>query len=174
MKRLLIIVSLITVSIVSFAQDGLKGKWTLKHSFMGVTGTELMEFNDNNSGKVSTVMTIDFSMGMLGVKVIGAAKASASGTFTFDGKKIVIDWDENTAKLDVTKPVTAYYRGEVVESSELGNEFKQMFNEMTDDMVKEMSEGDEFTDVQIKGDKLILKSKGEDGKLETEKYTRVK
>jgi len=174
MKRFLISIALITVSIVSFAQNDLKGKWTCKESLMGITGTELLAFDDNNSGKVNSKMTMDFNMGLFGVKVIGAAEGYVSGTFTFDGKTIVINWDQDSFKLDVTKPATAYYRGEVVESSELGDEFKQMFKEMTDDLEKEFRGVEEYTNVQIKGDKLTFKSKGEDGKMENNKYSRVK
>jgi len=174
MKKLFISSLLVLVSIISFAQDNLKGKWMESMSMLGLTVTETMNFYDNKSGKVVSDFVMDIKIGMLGVKVNGAAAGRLEGTFTYQGDKISIKWNPDSFKFDFTKPITAVYKGEVIDDPKLTDMAKDSFSDIEKDMRKSIEEGDEYFGVQIKGDKLILKSIGEDGKTETEKLTRVK
>jgi len=171
MKRILTTLAFIAISIVAFAQNDLKGTWKMTESMMGLTCVDVLEFNDNKSGVVSDNGKLDINMSMMGVNITGTIEARIKGDFTFDGEKIVIKWSDDV-ETKVTKPLTATHKGEVVPDGAVS------FKDFMDDFEKEMKAmagtEDVYFGVQIKGDKLTVKSKDENGKTVTEKYTRIK
>ncbi|GEM_PF-5112161 len=174
MKRFFICTLLVVSSIISFAQDGLNGKWTSTMSAMGMTATDVMIFNGEQSGTVIEKGTLFIKMNMFGINTTGTSEAYAEGTFTFDGSKLVIKWNKDKASFKMVKPITVVYKGEVVDDPKMKKDFQDMFDDQEKEFLKSLEGDDIYTNVQIKGDKLSWKYIDDEGKTQTEKYTRVK
>ena len=158
---------------ISFAQIPFTGSWFMKQTVMGTTITDYLSFDNDTQGKANNKFVIDFKMNILGIKAVGSAELSVDGTFTTDGNKLTINWDKDTFVITKT-PMVVTYHGETMDDDD------EEYNEMLDDIVKEVKEEieknavDEYYDVRVKGDKLTLTSLGDNGKPETDKFSRVK
>jgi len=172
MKKLVISSLLIVLSVVAFAQDGLKGKWNMKQSMMGITVADNLEFSGDTDGKVVRTFTIDMNMNMLGTKTTGAAKGTVEGTFTYADGKIVMIWDLDTYKYGMTKQIVTTYKGvTVADDGSMKEIFDEASKELEDDIKDDPKEV--FLDVKISSDKLTVKEVDPDGSKETFKYIRV-
>ena len=171
MKRLGLIALLLFLAASSFAQIPLKGTWNIKMSFMGNTATNTLIFDDDSSGHVSDEAFTSIKMNFAGVKVYGSVTCSISGTFVLDGTTLTIKWDKDTYREDMV-PVTATVQGEP--NTDLQKETQGELDTMLAGVRSELDSDEVYTDVKIKNGKLWLTSKGDSGKDETDKYSRVK
>lgn len=177
MKKILSIFLLASLCICSFAQNSLKGIWTMSESFMGIKMTCEETFSDANSGKVidKSVIVIDF--GMMGVKVNGQYDGYIEGTFQYNGSQLEINWDASAMKLVATKPITVSTSGKK-EASDLKKELEKTLVETVEEAIEEIrkemnnSSKEVYNSVEFKGDKLILESVNDKGKKEVNKLTR--
>ena len=171
MKRLGLIALLLFLAASSFAQIPLKGTWNIKMSFMGNTATNTLTFDDDSCGRVSDEAFASIKMNFGGVKLFGSVACSISGTFVLDGTTLTIKWDKDTYNEDVV-PVTATVQGEP--NADLQNETQGELDAMLADLRSDLDGDEVYTGVKIKNGKLWLTCKGDSGKEETDKYSRVK
>lgn len=173
MKKLILSLILLATAFACFAQDGLKGSWTAKHSMMGISVVETDTYLDNTSGTVISKATISIDMSiMIVAKIKGSAEGYMEGSFTYDGSKIVIKWNKDSLKFKWTKPLTATVKGE--QNDDLDKLFKETFGDFEKEMMESAEKEDVYTDVKISSKKLSFKTVNEEGKTESESYTRVK
>jgi len=170
MKKALLIIILVFSAISVYAQDGLKGTWSQKHSFMGISGVEQCTYSDDKSGTITAKMDINVDFGMRGAKLTGVIDVTMSGKFNYNGSEITIKWDPDSFKAVETKPFESNM------GSKVGEEFKNLILETIDEMKAEYKKQsgmeEKFFDVKISAKKLSYKSIV-DGKTESESYTRV-
>ena len=170
-KYLLIALSLLLVASVAFAQTSLEGSWNIKMSAMGLSGSNTMTFDGATSGNTTQNASVKMAMNFFGVKIDGEVNASVTGTFVLEGTTLTIKWDKSTLKTE-RKPVVATTGGE--RNAELEKETTDQLDEMFNEIVKNLDDDEVYTNVRVQGNKLHLTSVGDDGKPETEKYTRVR
>jgi len=171
MKRLILSIILVAIAVSCFAQTGLKGTWSQKHSMFGISGNETLTFSDNKAGTVENHCIITFNISQFGVKLSGEAVCNINGKYTYEGDKINIHWDVDNIQFEVTKPLKVTHKGEEVEDAK--GELAEMFNEAIDEL-KNTPADEIYTDVRISDKKLTYKSLDEKGKKQSDTYNRVK
>ena len=174
MKKLLTTAAFAVLSsILSFAQLPLEGTWCMSQTFFGTTVADYMIFENNTGGKVTNKLVINMKMTVAGAKVTGDAEIALEGTFTAEGDKVTIKWDQDTRKV-TQKPMEVNYKGEKIDED--FSDCDEIFTELIQETEEEIktADVDEFYNVKVKNDKLFMTSKDEKGKAETDKFTRVK
>ena len=71
MKKVVIVLIAVFVCFESFAQETLKGRWLTSGKAMGMTITQTLVFDAEQSGSVERILTLTFAMNVLGVKADG-------------------------------------------------------------------------------------------------------
>ena len=175
MKKLIAIAALSLLFLdLSFAQIPITGSWFKKMTVMGTTVSDTISFDNDSKGQATNKFFIDFKMNILGIKASGQAEMNFTGTFVAEGKNLTINWDTESVSLTRT-PMTVTYMGETMDDGD-EKEFDEMMDELVGEIKTELEKNpvDEYYNVSVKGDKLILMSKDENGKQETDKFSRVK
>lgn len=184
MKKVIVTLVMLAAAVCSYAQTGLKGTWNQSQSLFGISASDIMTFQDDKEGKVIENMKMTINANMLGVRISGEGAGCLEGTFKYEGDKITVHWNADSFKFDMTKPITLTVKNEDSMSDEKKAELEKMKKEMAEDwekefatfkndMIKKMADDDVYTDVKVNAKKLTYKYI-EDGKTETDKYTRVK
>ena len=76
MKKVVIVLIAVLVCFESFAQETLKGRWSTSGKAMGMTITQTLVFDAEQSGSVERILTLTFAMNVLGVKADGEMEMS--------------------------------------------------------------------------------------------------
>ena len=154
------------------AQIPFTGSWIMKQTVMGTTITDCLSFDNDSQGKATNKIVIDLKMNIVGIKAVGKAELSVSGDFVTDGDKLTINWDKDSFTVTKT-PIEMNYHGEPIEDGkeEFDNMLEEIVTEITSDIEKHAV--DEYYNVRVKGNKLSITSLDDNGKPETDKFTRL-
>lgn len=172
MKKVVIVLIAALVCFESFAQETLKGRWTnYSGKVMGMTITQALVFDAEQSGSVERIMTMTFAMNMLGVKVDGEMKMSTMGSFEFKDGQLFCHWDPESVRIVTTKPIVCTSNGEPV--PDMNEEFEKAMNESVANAKENFLEEQVFESVKLKKGKLTLTNTDEKGKKQSDTYTFV-
>jgi len=184
MKKLILTLVMLAMAVCGYAQASLKGTWEQSQSMMGMSASETITYQDEKTGKVCDKAKMTINVGMMSARVKGEANCYLEGTFKYVGDKITIKWNPDSFKFDMTKPLTVTIKNEESlpkekkaelekKKKEMAKEFEEIITSLKEDMMKKLSEEEVLTDVKVSDKKLTYKYI-EDGKTQTDKYTRVK
>ena len=174
MKKIIATAALsVLFATLTLAQIPFTGTWMMKQSVMGTTIADYLSFDNDSQGQATNKIVIDMKMNIVGIKAVGKAEISVSGTFVTNGDKLTINWDLETFTVTKT-PVEMTYKGEPIEDGkeEFAESLEEIVTEIKSDIEK--NKVDEYFNVRVSGDKLSMSSLDEKGKKETEKFSRVR
>lgn len=171
MKKVVIVLVAALVCFESFAQETLKGHWTTSDKVMGMTITQALVFDAEQSGSVERIMTMTIAMNMLGVKIDGEMEMTTMGSFELKDGQLLIHWDPESLRLVTTKPIVCTSNGETI--PDMNEEFEKSMNESMANAKENFLEEQVFESVKVKKGKLTLTHINEKGKKQSETYNFV-
>ena len=171
MKKVVIVLIAAFVCFESFAQETLKGRWSTSGKAMGMTITQTLVFDAEQSGSVERILTLTFAMNVLGVKADGEMEMSTMGTFEYKDGQLFCHWDPESLQMVTTKPIVCISNGEPV--PEVNEEFEKAMTESMANAKESFLEEQVFDTVKLKKGKLTLGTTDENGKKQRETYSFV-
>lgn len=172
MKKSIISLMLIVLSLSAVAQNSLKGTWmSSSKSEIGLTVWDSKTFSHNRAGDVEEKIIMEANVNLMGIKVTGAYEVTFRGTYKLDGKTLTINWDpesfvaENTEPLDVASPgmMAAMVQGQAM----------NIVKTMLSGIEEHLKETDVYTDVKFKKGKMTITGKDQRGANQRQTLTYV-
>lgn len=173
MKRIIALTFTCLVALSAWAQDGLRGKWNMSESKMGVSVSINMSFDGEASGKIYDDVVVLLDISAMGISLKGEANVKIIGSYTLDGGKMNIVWDLSSYKVSYVEPIEAFKKnGEP--APDIKKKAEEMMEKSLADVKESLKDGAVYTDVRVDGSKLRMNAVSKKGKAIPQTYSRVR
>lgn len=173
MKRLIALTITCLLAITALAQDGLKGKWNMSESKMGINVSINMGFDSETSGKITDEVTVLIDVSAMGISLKGEANVGIEGRYTLNNGRMDVIWDMTSYKVTYIKPLEAF-RKKGEPAPDITRKAEEMMEKSLADVKESLKDGAVYTDVRVEGSKLHMNAVSKKGKAIPQTYNRVR
>lgn len=170
MKNIITFIAALALCLSANAQNSLQGNWLMKQNLMGISVSDELSFDADEAGNVSEKAVISNNSKIFGAQFAGEVVCNRKGTFVLKDGALKITWDAQSSKTEITVPAKGTMNGNP--DAEMQKEAEAFITEIVAEFDKSTKEGDVYEKVVFRKGKVLLTSRDENGKKETDTYIR--